>query len=155
MRFVELVPTVLPRLLGYLYRCYGQTRGMAFIDATPLPVCHNKRIARHRVLADYARRGKSSMGYFYGLKLHLLANDQRELLSFALTPGNVDDWKPVPALTQNLWGKLMGDRGYLSQALFAPLWAQELQLITPLRKNMKNRLMVLQDKLAGAQACDH
>ncbi len=146
-RFVELIPSVLLPLWGYLQSRCGQTRGIAFIDSTPLPVCHNKRIARHRVLAAYARRGKSSMGYFYGFKLHLVVNDQGALLSFRLTPGHVDNRQPVPALTQDLWGKLMGDRGYLSQALFAPLLAQGLPWITPIRQHRKNRLMVLQDKL--------
>ena len=87
------------------------------------------------------------MGYFYGFKLHLVVNDQGALLSFRLTPGHVDNRQPVPALTQDLWGKLMGDRGYLSQALFA----QGLPLITPIRQNRKNRLMVLQDKLRVRQ----
>ncbi len=146
-RLVALIPAVLLPLWGYLQSRCGQTREVAFIDSTPLPVCHNRRIARHRVLAAYARRGKGSMGYFYGFKLHLVVNDQGALLSCMLTPGNVDDRQPVPALTQDLWGKLIGDRGYLSQALLAQLWARGLQLITPIRKNMKNRLMVLQDKL--------
>ena len=112
-----------------------------------MPVCHNKRIGRHRVFADVAARGKSSMGWFYGFKLHLLVNDQGELLAFQLTPGNVDDRKPVPQMSNNLWGKLVGDRGYLSQPLFEQLFERGLQLITPLRKNMKNRLVVLDDKL--------
>ena len=94
-----------------------------------------------------ATRGKSSMGWFYGFKLHLIVNDQGELLAVQLTPGNIDDRKPVPQMTKKLWGKLVGDRGYLSQALFEQLFARGLQLITPIRKNMKNRLVVLEDKL--------
>ena len=146
-RIVELMPSALPALYFYLYGRFGQTTGVAFIDSTPLPVCHNKRIGRHRVFADVAARGKSSMGWFYGFKLHLLVNDQGELLAFQLTPGNVDDRKPVPQMSNNLWGKLVGDRGYLSQPLFEQLFERGLQLITPLRKNMKNRLVVLDDKL--------
>ena len=69
------------------------------------------------------------------------------MLAFQLTPGNVDDRKPVPQMSNNLWGKLVGDRGYLSQPLFEQLFERGLQLITPLRKNMKNRLVVLDDKL--------
>ena len=146
-RIVELMPSALPALYFYLYGRFGQTTGVAFIDSTPLPVCHNKRIGRHRVFADVAARGKSSMGWFYGFKLHLIVNDQGELLAFQLTPGNVDDRKPVPQMSNNLWGKLVGDRGYLSQLLFEQLFERGLQLITPLRKNMKNRLVVLDDKL--------
>ena len=87
------------------------------------------------------------MGWFYGFKLHLIVNDQGELLALQLTPANIDDRKPVPQMTKNLWGKLVGDRGYLSQVLFEQLFAQGLQLITPIRKNMQNRLVVLEDKL--------
>ena len=95
------------------------------------------------------------MGWFYGFKLHLIVNDQGELLAVQLTPGNTDDRKPVPQMTKKLWGKLVGDRGYLSQVLFEQLFARGLQLmaadrplpITPIRKNMQNRLIVLEDKL--------
>ena len=146
-RFVELIPSALPAMCLYLRVRFGQRTGVAFIDSTPLSVCHNKRIGRHRVFAEVARRGKSSMGWFYGFKLHLIVNDQAELLAVQLTPGNTDDRKPVPQMTKNLWGKLVGDRGYLSQKLFEQLFARGLQLITPLRKNMRNQLVVLEDKL--------
>ncbi len=146
-RFVELMPAALLPLCAYLQSRLAASRGLAFIDSTPLPVCHNKRIARHKVFAGLAARGKTSMGWFYGFKLHLIADDRGELLAFYLTPGNVGDRQPVPHMAKKLWGKLFGDRGYLSQALFEQLFRQGLQLITPLRKNMRNRLMPLMDKL--------
>ena len=146
-RFVELIPSTLPAMSLYLRVRFGQRTGVAFIDSTTLSVCHNKRIGRHRVFAEVARRGKSSMGWFYGFKLHLIVNDQGELLAVQRTPGNTDDRKPVPQMTKKLWGKLVGDRGYLSQTLFEQHFARGLQLITPLRKNMQNKLVVLEDKL--------
>ncbi|MCL4303371.1 MAG: IS982 family transposase [Anaerolineae bacterium] len=136
-RFVELMPTTVLPLCLYLVSRF----------ATPLPVCHNKRIPRHKVFADLAERGKSSLGWFYGFKLHLIVDDQGELLAVGLTPGNVEDRKPVPRLAKKLWGKLCGDRGYLSQRLFNQLFQQGLQLITPIRKDMPNQLMPLMDKL--------
>jgi len=87
------------------------------------------------------------MGYFYGFKLHLVVNDQGEILVFCLTPGNVDDRTPVPTMARDLWGKLVGDKGYISQELFDLLFAQELHLITTVRKNMKKRLMPLMDRV--------
>jgi hypothetical protein len=104
-------------------------------------------MARHQVFADLAERGKSSLGWFYGFKLHLIGDDPGELLAVCLTPGNVQDRKPVPRLATKLWGKLGGDRGYLSKRLFEQLFKQGLQLITPIRKNMPNQLMPLMDKL--------
>ena len=99
-RFVELIPSALPAMCLYLRVRFGQRTGVAFIDSTPLSVCHNKRIGRHRVFAEVARRGKSSMGWFYGFKLHLIVNDQGELLAVQRTPGNIDDRKPVPQMTK-------------------------------------------------------
>lgn len=146
-RFVELMALAVLPLCVYLHRRLAGCSGISFIDATAIPVCHNRRISRHQVFAGLAQRGKSSMGWFYGFKLHLIVNDRGELVNFCLTPGNVDDRKPVPQLAQALWGKLFGDRGYLAQPLFEQLFAQGLQLITPIRKNMPNRLLPLLDKL--------
>jgi hypothetical protein len=149
-RFVELMPSALPMLTLYLRSRLSATHGIAYIDSTPLPVCHNKRIFHHKVFAGLAARGKSSLGYFFGFKLHLLVNDQGELLSFCLSPGNVDDRKPVPILVKRLWGKLFADKGYISQPLFEQLFAQGLQLITLPKKKKKSpdyRLMPLWDKL--------
>ena len=154
-RFVELIPSALPAMYLYLRVCFGQRTGVAFIDSTPLSVCRNNRIGRHRVFAEVATRGKSSMGWFYSFKLHLIVNDQGEFLAVQLTPGNTDDRKPVPQMTKKLWGKLVGDRGHLSQVLFEQRFAQGLQLmaadrplpITPIRRTMQNRLVVLEKKL--------
>jgi hypothetical protein len=148
-RFVELMPGGVGTMTLYLCSRLGQTRGIAFIDSTPLPVCHNKRIFHHKVFEGLAARGKNSMGYFWGFKLHLLVNDQGELLSFLLSPGNVDDRKPVPSLVKRLWGKLFGDKGYISQPLFEQLFAQNIQLITFPKKKKKpeTRLLPLFDKL--------
>jgi Transposase DDE domain len=112
-----------------------------------LSVCHNRRIERHRVFDGLAARGKTSMGWFFGFKVHLVINEQGELLAFYLSPGNLDDRKPVPKLTKRLFGKLFGDKGYISQPLFDELLAQDVTLITNVRKNMKNRLLPLMDKL--------
>jgi hypothetical protein len=146
-RFVELMPQTLWPLCLYLKTRLGPVTGISFIDATALPVCHNRRIQRHRMFDGLAARGKTSMGWFFGFKLHLVVNDCGELLAFYLTPGNVDDRQPVPHLAKSLFGKLFGDKGYISQPLADQLLEQDVQLITGLRKNMKNRLLALFDKL--------
>src|SRR5215207_3636771 len=147
-RFVILMPSVLGPLSAYLKSLYGRCQGVSFIDSTALSVCDNHRIHNHKVFATLAQRGKGSMGWFYGFKLHLVINDRGELLACQITPGNVDDRKPVPTLSKRLFGKLIADRGYISQALFEQLRKTfGIQLITKLRKNMKNRLLPLIDKL--------
>ena len=147
-RFVEFRPSTLLPLCAYLRTCLGPCTGISFVDSTPLAVCDTHRLHQHKVFAGVAQRGKSSTGWFFGFKWHLLFNDRGELLNLALTPGNVDDRQPVPRLVKRLFGKLFADKGYLSQALFQPLWETfGLQLITKLKSNMKNRLLPLADKI--------
>jgi Transposase DDE domain len=150
-RFVQWIPKVLVALCAYLYYCFGQCTGISLIDSTPLAVSHNRRIAQHKTFAGIAQRGKNSVDWFFGFKLHLVVNDCGELLACCLTTGNTDDRRPVPKLVRRLFGKLFGDKGYLSQALFEQLWEQGVQLVTKLKTNMKNRLMDMTDKLLQRQ----
>jgi Transposase DDE domain len=145
-RFVELMPQALVPLCGYLHTRKGRCTGITFVDSTSLAVCHNRRISRHKVFEGYATRGKSSMGWFFGFKLHLMVNDEGELLAFRVTTGEVNDQGPVGRMAKGLWGQLFGDRGYISRALHQALWAQGLALITRLRRTMKPRLMRLWDR---------
>lgn len=146
-RFVALMQRIGVPLFVYLQVCMGRCTGISFVDSTPLRVCHNRRIPRHRVFDGWAARGKTTMGWFYGFKLHLIVNEQGELIGFRLTPGNIDDRKPVPDLAKRLFGKLFGDKGYLSTPLRDELREQGVELITSIRRNMKPQLLALQDKL--------
>lgn len=148
-RFVEFIPSVLVALCVYLRTsCLGPCSGISFIDSTALAVCKNPRIHSHKVFAGVAERGKTSTGWFFGFKLHLIFNDRGELLNLILTPGNVDDRKPVPKLVRKLFGKLFGDKGYLSKTLRDELLRTfNVQLVTGIRSNMKNALMPLMDKI--------
>jgi hypothetical protein len=151
-RFVELRPSTLVPLCAYLQSRKGDCSGISFsgisfIDSTSLKVCHNRRIHSHKVLAGCARRGKTSVDWFYGFKLQLIVNDCGELLSLRLTPGNVDDWRPVPELVKGMFGKLFGDKGYVSQPLFETLYDEQVQLVTKLKTKMKNRLLLMFDKI--------
>ena len=149
-RFVDFIPSALIPLCAYfLQNCLGDCTGVSFIDSTSLDVCLNQRIASHKVFAGLAGRGKTSTGWFFGFKLHLVINDRGELLNVFLTPGNVDDRKPVPKLVHQLFGKVFGDKGYISQALYDLLRQTfGIQLVTKLRSNAKNRLpMSLTDRI--------
>jgi hypothetical protein len=146
-RFVDLMPRFLVPLAVYLHVQRGACTGISFIDSTSLAVCHPARIQQHRVFRVDARRGKTSVGWFYGFKLHLVVNDRGELLAFCLTPGNLDDRKPVPRLVRRLFGRLVGDKGYISAPLAEQLFlAHGLRLITKLRKNMRNILLPFAEK---------
>ncbi len=145
--FVRLMTQAFVPLAMYFLVHRGQCTGTTFIDSTPIKVCHNRRIQRHKVFAGIAARGKTTMGWFYGFKLHLAVNERGEILAFQLTPGNVDDRKPVPFLSEKLFGKVFADKGYLSQDLFEELLEEDIQLITGFRSNMKNKLMHLSDKI--------
>ena len=94
-RFVELMPRALVPLCGYLHTRKGRCTGITFVDSTSLAVCHNRRSNRPKVFDGYATRGKSSMGWYFGFKLHLMVNDEGELLAFRVTTGEVDDREPV------------------------------------------------------------
>jgi transposase len=147
-RFVEWIPTTWIPLSVYLHSCFGQCTGLSVMDATKIQVCHNRRIKRHQVFKAIAARGKTSVDWFFGFKLHLVCNDQGELLNITVTPGNTDDRKPVLGLLEGLSGKVLADRGYISQSLFETLLTQMgIQLITKPKRNMKNKLMPLMDKL--------
>jgi transposase len=148
-RFVEFIPSVLLVLCVYLRTsCLGTCTGISFMDSTALAVCKNPRIHSHKVFAGLAQRGKTSLGWFLGFKLHLIFNDRGELLNLLLTPGNVDDRKPVPQMVRKLFGKLFADKGYISKTLRDELLRTfNVQLVTGIRANMKNALLPLMDKI--------
>jgi hypothetical protein len=149
-RFIEIMQGAIVPLTVYLMKFRtGKCSGISFLDSTTLDVCHNRRINSHKVFKNIAKRGKSSTGWFYGFKLHLVINDEGEILSFCLTAGNVDDrdWQTISMLTGEIFGKLFADKGYISQELFEKLFQKDITLITKIKKNMKNRLMDIFDKL--------
>jgi hypothetical protein len=129
-RFVFLIPTVLEPLTAYVLSQAGEKTNYYYVDSTKLVVCHNKRISRNKVFKGIAKRGKSSMGWFFGFKLHLVINQKGELINFCLTKGNIDDRKVVPQIMKNLSGLAAGDKGYLGEKLSEELQQHDLKLIT-------------------------
>ena len=152
-RFVSLMPRTLGLLIVLLSCLFAKSRGISFIDATPLAVCHNKRIFNHKVFQGLATRGKTTKGWFFGFKLHVIINDKAELVRVRLTQGNVDDRTVVPLMTQSLQGLLIGDKGYISQKLFLRLYRRGLKLITGIKKNMENCFMTLHEKILLLNNC--
>ena len=149
--FVELQKKVVVKLAIFLKMfCLGKFTGISYIDSTPIRVCHIKREKQHKVFKGFAQKGQCSLGWFYGFKLHLIINDKGEILDFIITPGNIDNRKPLSDMNlhKRIFGKLFGDKGYISKDLFEQLFIDGVHLITKIKKNMKNSLMLLQDKIA-------
>ncbi len=137
-RFVELEKEVLLPMTIFIKKVLlGTCTGISFVDSTPLRVCRNQRILIHKTFEGLAERGKCSMGWFFGFKLHLIINDKGEILNFMFTPGNVDDREPLKQGTflENIKGKLCADKGYIGQALFENLFLNGIQLVTKVKNN--------------------
>ena len=146
-RFVEIEKSATIPLLCLLQYSLGTCSGVSFIDATPIKVCHNKRISSNKVFKKIALIGKSTMGWFFGFKLHITTNTQGDLLSFQITKGNRDDRKSVKFLCKEMFGKVYADKGYISQDLFAEMFERGIKIVTQMKKNMKPKMMLLEERL--------
>ncbi len=146
-RFVALIGKAFPALICLLKSLEGEVTEYTFIDSTPMAVCHNKREKKHKVFNSLAKKGKTSTGFFFGFKLHMLFNTSGEIVRLAITPGNVDDRTPVMNMLKEIKTKMIGDKGYLSKKLFDDLFQQGTTLITKVKRNMKNRLLSIKDKI--------
>lgn len=145
-RFVALMPRVVTLLAVLLCTLFSKSKGTAYIDATSITVCHPKRISRNKVFKGIAALGKTTKGWFFGLKLHAIINEKGSLIRAKLTPGNRDDRSVVSQMTQGLTGLLFGDKGYISKELFLKLYRRGLKLVTGIKKSMQNFLMPLREK---------
>lgn len=143
-RFVALIPDVVVELYLLLkWRCQPAL-AENYIDSKPLKVCHIKREEQHKVLADWARKGKGSLGWFYGFKLHAVIRSDARLSNFMLTPGNVADnnHELLRYLLKEVQGKVYGDKGYLSK-LKAELLEKGVDLVAKMRNNSKKEVPVI------------
>lgn len=146
-RFVALMPQLLVPLICLLHCLSGKRDDIYFIDSTKMQICHNKRTNSNRVFRGLAMIGRSSYGWFMGFKLHLIINSKGQIIAVKITAGNADDRSVVPQLTKNLSGKIFGDKGYISQALFNQLFKRGLKIVTGIKANMKNYLLSLNEKI--------
>ena len=146
-RFVQLMPRLFLPFCILVHSLFGEKTGIYVPDTTHIPVCHNRRISRNRVFKNIAARGKTTMGWFFGLKLHLVINHKGSIVAVKITPGNIDDRSVLDDMTKHLKGSIFADKGYISKSLFSKLYLRGLKLITGIKRNMKNYLMPLIEKL--------
>ena len=150
---MELIPRALLALFMYQkYRCSLSKRtGIYYVDSSRLEACHPKRVHQNKVMKGIAGWGKSSMGWFYGFKYHLVVNNLGEIMNVYLSSGNKADnnVKILFYLTNNLSGALFGDRGYLLNEEKKAFIQKnnKLCIFTKRRKNMKKKDFPLQAKL--------
>ena len=145
-RFLGMTASVVTPMCACLTSKLGKPTGIQFVDSTKIEGCHIIRAKRNKVFDGSACHGKGTMGWSFGFKLHLIINHLGEIVALKLTKGNEDDRKPVPKMAEGLWGKLYGDKGYISQALAGELFNKGVELITTIRKNMKKKFISLWDR---------
>src|ERR1700733_137242 len=141
-RFVELISLALLPLTLFTQFKSGKKTDIYYIDGSCLPVCHIKRSKRNKVFKEIAQYGRTSVGWFFGLKVHVVINNLGELIAFKITRGNVHDGSVASSLLSMLEGLAFGDKGYISKKLFDELLKKGLKLITRKRKNMKEKLIL-------------
>jgi hypothetical protein len=142
-RFVSLMPRVI-HIMAILTQSLlsKKTSKEHFVDATSLAVCSTKRISSHKVMKGLARIGKTTKGWFYGFKLHIVINTKGEIVSFRLTRGNRADVSVLDELTKGIAGSIFGDKAYVSNKHFLSLYKRGLKLITGIKKGMANLLHI-------------
>lgn len=145
-RFITLMKRAIFPLTLFTQVHGGKRTGIYYIDSSCLPVCHLKRSKRHKTFDQIAQYGRTSVGWFFGLKLHLVTNDRGELMAFKMSQGHRNDSKEAASLFRELQGLAFGDKGYISKKLFDVLFAQGLKLITRKRKNMQKEILADYEK---------
>ena len=145
-RFITLMKRAIFPLTVFAQINSGKRTGIYYIDSSCLPVCHLKRSKRHKVFDSIAQYGRTSVSWFFGLKVHLVTNDRGELMAFRITKGHRHDSKEAKSLLSALTGLAFGDKGYIGKTLFDERFSQGLKLITRRRKNMKPMILSSYEK---------
>lgn len=149
-RFVQLQTKSIDLLSLYLYSLAQQSErtGMYFVDSKKIASCHIKREHTHQVMQGVSRKGKTSVGWFFGLKTHLVINNLGQIVAYDITPGNVADnnHTVLRKLLNGLKGVCAGDKGYQS-ALFEEFYQNGLVLLTKPKKNQKAKVQTKANNL--------
>lgn len=135
-------------MLQFFCKSFSKDFGeLKFVDSTKLKVCKNKRIFKHKVCDGWAKRGKSSMGWFYGFKLHIICDEWMRILRFKFSPGNTDDRKGLAAMWDTVLGMIIADAGYIGKKWFEKAKSAGKHLFTAVKANMKKLMTKTQHQL--------
>ena len=127
--FTKLIGRNMPYLVLLLHHLLTKCTGLSFIDATSIAVCKNYRINSHKVFKEIAARSKTRKGWFFGLKLHLIIDPEGNLVKVSFSSGNKDDRKGLSSMISGIYGKVFGDRRYISTELFKDLYAKVKKIL--------------------------
>jgi hypothetical protein len=120
-----------------IFKRFTRISDLKFADSTKLQVCHIKREFSHKVCYGLARKSKSSMGWFYGFKLHIICNELMQILNLKITAGNVDDRKGLAMIWNDIFGMIIADAGYIGKDWQAKAFSLNKCLLTGVKANMK------------------
>jgi len=148
-RFIQIIPPLFLPFVIMMHYLSGHKTGTYYVDSTHFAVCKNIRINRHRTFDGLASRGRSSIDWFYGFKLHMVINENSEIVAIKITKGNVDDRKAFEKIVtaNGLQGRCYADKGYISKNMFHRIYQRGLIIITGIKRNMKDYLMPILDKI--------
>ena len=127
-------------LLNFFMKMFKNSTSLEmkkFVDSSPLSVCKIKREFSHKVARNIAKKSKGSMGWFYGFKLHVIANEMMQILNFRITAGNVDDRVAMEKMWNDIFGMIIADGGYVGKEWREKAWNLGKHLFTGVRANMK------------------
>ena len=145
----DLIKTKLQQLENFVKKVSFQELEKKYIDSFSLKACHNKREKSHRTLKKISRKGKTSVGFFYGSKLHTIFSIDGKLNNFLITPGNVSDCneKVIDQLCSDKHCVIYGDKGYLLRLTKREqLTKKGIRFVTKTRSNMKPAILSPEDK---------
>lgn len=134
-------------LAALMYLARKDNMLLKIIDSSALPVCKNKRISSHKVMKQFASRGKTSQGWYYGMKLHLVIDTLGSLLSVRITTGSIQDRKVTLSMLSRLFGIILADAGYCSLPLKTKLFHLGKDFVTAVRNNMRQLMTKEQHQL--------
>jgi hypothetical protein len=109
-----------------------------FVDSTKLEVCKIWRAGKHKTMKLLATKSKSTTGWYFGIKLHILVDQNGNIIMFMFSTSTTDDrvfLKKILTIIQ--FSIIVGDAGYLSKELESLAKENNNIILTAKRSNMK------------------
>lgn len=142
----SLATILLQGFMNVFQRITGKEK-LKFADGSKLKVCEIKREFSHKVCRKYASKSKSTMGWFYGFKLHIICNELMQILNLKITTATTDERKALEMMWINVFGTIVADAGYVGKDWQKKAWNLGKHLFTGVRANMKKVMTETQHQI--------